>query len=125
MSKEIKSLTPHKPKSPSLWTMFSDGADSPSYSYTRIVGFIVIVTFMATTTYLSFLTGALVVPPKEWVYIIVSFSLMKPVQSFAESKDTESQLNYNFQMAQLTSGQPPTPTPKIEDKKVDIVPPVV
>ena len=62
---------------------------------------------------------------KEWVYIIVSFSLMKPVQSFAESKDTESQLNYNFQMAQLTSGQPPTPTPKIEDKKVDIVPPVV
>lgn len=73
---------------------------------------------MALAVYLSISTGSLIVPPKEWVYIIVAFSLMKPVQRFAEAKDNESQLNYDFQMAQLSMGQTPTP---IVDKPVEKV----
>jgi hypothetical protein len=125
MSNEIKSLKSPKPKAPALWSMFLDATDPPSFSYSRIVGFIVIITFMAMTAYLSLSTGVLVIPPKEWVYILVAFSLMKPVQRFAESKDNEAQLNYDFQMAQLSMGQIPTPiVVKEVEKKVDIVPPV-
>lgn len=103
MDNEIKSLGLPKQKSPPLWTLFLDGTSPPSYSYSRIVGFIVIVTFMIMVSYLSFTSGTLIVPPKEWVYIIVVFSLSKPLQRFAETKDNESQLNYDFQMAQLNS----------------------
>jgi hypothetical protein len=124
MSNEIKSLKPQKPKAPALWSMFLDATDPPALSYSRVVGFIVIVTFMAITAYLSLSSGVLVVPPKEWVYILVAFSLMKPVQRFAESKDNEAQLNYDFQMAQLAMGQTPTPIVKEVEKKVDSVPEV-
>jgi len=126
MSKEIKSLTPAKPKAPPIWSMFLDATDPPSFSYSRIIGFIVIATFMTIVSYLSMSSGALVVPPKEWVYILVAFSLMKPVQRFAESKDNESQLNYDFQMAQLQSAKTELEiVPKPEDKKIDNVPPSV
>ena len=124
MSTEIKTLKPQKPKAPALWSMFLDASDPPSFSYARIVGFIVIATFMAMTAYLSISSGVLVVPPKEWVYILVAFSLMKPVQRFAESKDNEAQLNYDFQMAQLSLGQTPTPIIKEVEKKIDSVPEV-
>lgn len=81
--------------------MFLDGTSPPSFSYSRIVGFIVITVFLALAAYLSITTGTLIIPDKSWVYIIVSFALMKPVQRFAEAKDNETQLNYDFQMAQL------------------------
>jgi hypothetical protein len=116
---EIKSLKPATPKAPALWSMFLDATDPPALSYSRVVGFIVIATFMAITAYLSLSTGTLVVPPKEWVYILIAFSLMKPVQRFAEAKDNESQLNYEFQMAQLAVGQTPTPLVKEVEKKID------
>lgn len=104
MNNEIKALVTPVQKSPPIWSLFLDGTSPPSYSYSRIVGFIVIVTFMVIISYLSIHSGTLIVPPKEWVYIIVTFSLMKPLQRFAETKDNESQLNYDFQMAQLNSG---------------------
>lgn len=103
MDNEIKTLTPTKQIAPPFWTTFLDATSPPSFSYSRVVGFIVVVVFMAVISYLSITTGTLVVPPKEWVYILVSFSLMKPLQRFAESKDNEAQLNYEFQMAQLDS----------------------
>jgi hypothetical protein len=124
MSKEIKSLIPTKPKAPALWSMFLDATDPPSFSYARIVGFIVLVTFMAIAAYISISTGTLVVPPKEWVYILVAFSLMKPIQRFAESKDNESQLNYDFQMAQLAVGQPSSTGSVAPTKTVDNAPSV-
>lgn len=117
MSNEIKTLTPLKRKAPALWTMFLDATDPPAYSYSRIVGFIVLTVFMAVTAYLSIVSGTLVVPPKEWVFIVISFALMKPVQRFAETKDNESQLNYEFQMAQLSMGQNSIVKP--ETKTVD------
>ena len=117
MSKEIKSLMPAKSKAPALWSMFLDASDPPAFSYSRIVGFIVITTFMALAAYLTISTGTLIIPPKEWVYILVTFSLTKPIQRFAESKDNEAQLNYDFQMAQLTVGQTPT-TGSISPTKV-------
>jgi hypothetical protein len=101
MDNEIKTLTSIKPTAPPFWTTFLDGTSPPALSYSRVVGFIVIVTFMIIMSYLSISSGTLIVPPKEWVYIIVTFSLMKPLQRFAETKDNESQLNYDFQMAQL------------------------
>lgn len=103
MDNEIKTLKSEKQKSPPFWTMFLDGTNPPSFSYSRMVGFMVITTFMIMVSYLSITTESLIIPSKEWVYIIVSFSLMKPLQRFAESKDNESQLNYDFQMAQLDS----------------------
>lgn len=103
MDNEIKSLTAVKQSAPPFWSTFLDATDPPSFSYSRIVGFIVIVTFMIIVSYLSITTGTLIVPPKEWVYIIVVFSLAKPLQRFAETKDNEAQLNYDFQMAQLDS----------------------
>ena len=109
MQREIKSLTSNTPKSPAWWTMFLDATDPPAFSYARIIGFIVISVFLSMAAYISFSTGSLVVPPKEWVYILVAFSLMKPIQRFAESKDNASQLNYEFQMAQLSMGQSPSP----------------
>lgn len=124
MSKEIKSLMPVKPKAPALWSMFLDASDPPAFSYSRIVGFIVITTFMALAAYLTISTGTLIIPPKEWVYILVTFSLTKPIQRFAESKDNEAQLNYDFQMAQLTVGQTPT-TGSISPTKVVDNPPVI
>ena len=126
MSKEIKSLLPVRVKAPALWSMFLDGTEPPAFSYTRIVGFIVITTFIAMAAYLSISTGTLIVPPKEWVYIIIAFSLMKPIQRFAESKDNEAQLNYDFQIAQISSEQPSIPlVPPVVEKVVDITPPVV
>lgn len=103
MDNDIKSLKLAKPVAPPLWTLFLDATSPPAFSYSRIVGFIVIAIFMVIVSYLSFSSGVLVVPPKEWVYILISFSLMKPLQRFAESKDNETQLNYDFQMAQLNS----------------------
>jgi hypothetical protein len=98
---EIKPLRRPKEKSPALWSMFLDGTDPPSFSYTRIVGFLFVVVFLFLVGYLSISTGTLIIPSKEWVYILIAFSLMKPIQRFAESKDNENQLNYDFQMAQL------------------------
>ena len=112
MSDEIKSLIPKKEKAPPFWSMFLDGTSPPAFSYTRFVGFLVIVVFLALAAYISVSTGTLITPTKEWVYILVAFSLMKPVQRYAEAKDNETQLNYDFQMAQLAAGQPPTAIPK-------------
>lgn len=117
MNNDIKSLTPIGKKSPPLWTMFMDGTNPPAYSYSRIIGFIVISIFMIMMVYFSFISGTLIVPPKEWIYIIVAFSLMKPIQRFAETKDNENQLNYDFQMAQLAIGKEATPLNS--EKKVD------
>jgi hypothetical protein len=101
MSNEIKSLKNLESKSPPLSTMFWDGTNPPTYSYTRIVGFLFVVVFLALVGYLSIQSGTLIIPSKEWVYILIAFSLMKPIQRFAESKDNENQLNYDFQIAQL------------------------
>lgn len=103
MDNEIKTLTPIKQVAPPWWTTFLDATNPPAFSYARVVGFIVIVVFMGIVSYLSIKTGSLIIPPKEWVYILVAFSLMKPLQRYAETKDNESQLNYDFQMAQLDS----------------------
>lgn len=99
MSDEIKSLTGNPRKAPALWTMFEDSTGG--LSYTRISGFIVLVVFFAVWAYLCISTGAMVVPPKEMVYILVAFALGKPVQRFAEAREIETQLNYEFQMAQI------------------------
>jgi hypothetical protein len=99
MSNEIKSLTQSKEKSPALWTMFQDA--SGGLSYTRISGFIVLSVFFAVWGYLSIQTGVMVIPPQEMVYILVAFAAAKPIQRFAESKEIESQLNYDFQIAQI------------------------
>ena len=107
MSTEIKSLTPKKPNSPAWWTMFLDGTEPAAFSYARIVGFIVTILFMAMMVYLTITTGVLPVPPQQWVYILVTFGLSKPIQRFAETKDNETQLNYEFQMAQITMGKDP------------------
>jgi hypothetical protein len=113
MSKEIKPLKDPKGRPPPLWTMFLDATDPPAFSYSRIIGFAVIALFLTLVGYLSISSGALVLPTKEWVYILVSFSLMKPIQRFAETKDNEAQLNFDFQMAQLKmeplAGQQPPP----------------
>lgn len=108
MNNDIKSLMAPKPKSPALWTMFLDGSEPPSFSYTRIVGFLFVVVFLALVGYISVSTGTLIIPSKEWVYILIAFASMKPIQRFAEAKDNETQMNYDFQMAQLE-----------EQKKVD------
>lgn len=113
---EIQPLIKAKSKSPALWSMFLDGTDPPSYSYTRVVGFLFVVVFLVLVGYLSISSGTLIIPSKEWVYILIAFSLMKPLQRFAEAKDNENQLNYDFQMAQL-EGQidkavPQTPVDK-------------
>ena len=100
MSDEIKPLVKKK-RGPRISSMFLDATDPPAYSYTRVVGFLFVVVFLILVGYLSISTGTLVIPSKEWVYILIAFSLMKPIQRFAESKDVENQLNYDFQMAQL------------------------
>jgi len=101
MANEIKSLIEPKPKAPALWTIFLDGTEPPAFSYTRVIGFLFVVVFLVLVGYLSIKSGTLIIPSKEWVYILVAFSLMKPLQRFAETKDNEVQLNYNFQMSQL------------------------
>ena len=101
MDKEIKTLTEPKRQSPPLWTMFEDATGG--ISYTRVVGFMVAVVFFFVWAYLSITTETMIVPPKEMVYILVAFAAAKPVQRFAESKEVETQLNYDFQIAQLDS----------------------
>jgi hypothetical protein len=103
MSDEIKSLIPVTETPPKWWTTFLDATSPPAFSYMRIVGFAVITVFLSVWAYLSLTTGTVIIPSKEWVYILVAFSLSKPIQRFAETKDNESQLNYDFQMAQLTA----------------------
>jgi len=99
MSEEIKSLTLAKERAPGLWTMFADATGG--LSYTRIVGFMVAVVFFFVWAYLSLTTGTMIVPPQEMVFILVAFAAGKPIQRFAESKEVETQLNYDFQIAQL------------------------
>lgn len=114
MDNDIKSLTPPKEKSPPIWTMFEDATGG--LSYTRISGFLVLIVFFSVWAYLSISTGAMIIPPKEMVYILVAFGLGKPIQRFAESKDNDAQLNYEFQMAQLALQKDPKP---LDDKIVD------
>ena len=114
MSDEIRSLRPLQEKAPALWTMFTDATGG--MSYTRIVGFIVMVIFFSVWAYLSLSTGTMIVPPKEMVYILVAFAAAKPVQRFAETKDNENQLNYDFQMAQLDDAMAKIPVTKPVDK---------
>lgn len=120
----IKPLTPSAQNPPPFWTVFLDGADPPSFSYSRVVGFLVIVLFLFLSGYLSITTGALIVPSKEWVYILIAFSLMKPLQRYSETKDNEAQLNYDFQMAQLNMptlkslGASPSPVVSNENPSV-------
>ena len=99
MSEQIKTLVPQRQKSPGLWTMFEDATGG--LSYTRIVGFMIAVTFFFVWAYLSLTTGAMIVPPYEMVYILVAFAAAKPVQRFAESREVQDMLNYEFQMSQL------------------------
>jgi hypothetical protein len=112
---EIKSLKPPGPKAPPLWTLFLDGTSPPAFSYTRIVGFMVITVFLFLAAFISITSGTLIVLTKEWVYVLCAFALIKPFQRFAEAKDNETQLNYEFQMAQLSqiglAGFPPTQPP--------------
>lgn len=98
----IKTLIPTQEKAPALWTMFIDGADGKSFSYMRITGFMVITVFLVLSVYLSIQTGALIVPSKEWLYILLTFAAAKPIQKFAEAKEIESQLNYDFQLSQIS-----------------------
>jgi hypothetical protein len=98
---DIQPLTPVKAKSPSLWTMFIDGADGSCFSYMRITGFMVITVFLALSAYLSIQSGSLIVPSKEWLYILLTFAAIKPIQKFSEVKEIENQLNYDFQTIQL------------------------
>lgn len=99
MSNEIKSLMTPKKKGPKLSSMFEDSTGG--FSYTRVTGFIVLTIFLVLSTYLSFTKEEFVVPPKEWVYIVIVFGIGKPIQRFAEAKEVETQLNYEFQMAQI------------------------
>lgn len=108
MNNEIKSLTEPKPKSPPILSMFEDATGG--YSYTRVVGFLFIIVFLGLITYASIQTGTIVIPPKEWVYLLVSFAAIKPLQRFAEAKELESQNNYEFQMSQLNKKQDTKPS---------------
>ena len=105
MEKEIKTLTEPKRQAPPLWTMFEDATGG--ISYTRVVGFMVATVFFFVWSYLSLTTGVMIVPPQEMVYILVAFAAAKPVQRFAESKEVETQLNYDFQMAQIENVSKP------------------
>jgi hypothetical protein len=114
MNANIKPLVTSE-KSPPWWTVFLDGTSPASFSYARVSGGLVLLVFLGLTVYLSITTGTLVIPSQEWVYILIAFALGKPVQRYAEAKDNESQLNYEFQMAQLAmekSSTPPTASSK-------------
>jgi hypothetical protein len=99
MSEQIKSLVNPRVKAPGLWTMFEDATGG--LSYTRIVGFMVAVVFFFVWAYLSLATGVMVVPPQEMVYILLLFAAAKPIQRFAESREVQDMLNYEFQMSQI------------------------
>ena len=104
MSREIQPLKPSVASPPSFWTMFLDATDPPAFSWARIMGFLVIMTFLVLAVYFSIQAGALIVPSKEWVYVVVAFAASKPIQRYSESRECESQRNYDFQMAQLNMG---------------------
>ena len=99
MNDDIKSLKEPLKKSPPIWSMFEDAAGG--YSFTRIVAFIVVTLFFSVWSYLSISTNTMIVPPKEMVYVLITFAAAKPIQRFAEVKEIENQLNYNFQMTQI------------------------
>ena len=99
MDKEIKPLVKPREKSPALWTIFEDATGG--LSYTRVVGFMIAVVFFFVWSYLSLTTGVMIVPPQEMVYILIAFAAAKPVQRFAESREVQDMLNYDFQMAQI------------------------
>lgn len=99
MNNEIKSLKPTKEQAPSIWSMFTDATGG--ISYTRVVGFLVVIVFFTVWAYLCFTTGTMIPPPKEMVYVLIAFAAAKPVQRFAETKEVDAQLNYDFQMAQI------------------------
>jgi len=99
MSEEIKSLKPKQAPAPALWTMFEDSTGG--LSYTRIVGFMVAVVFFFVWAYLSLNTGVMIIPPTEMVYILVAFAAAKPIQRFAESREVQDMLNYEFQISQI------------------------
>lgn len=100
MDTPIKSLTT-KSTAPAWWTIFIDATEPTCFSYARVTGALVIIIFLALATYLSLTSGSLIVPPKEWIYILVAFALGKPIQRFAETKEVEAQLNYDFQVKQI------------------------
>lgn len=99
MSNDIKSLKVIDKKIPPLWSVFEDS--SGGFSFTRIISFIVVTLFFLVWSYLSISTDTMIVPPKEMVYILITFAAAKPIQRFAEVQEVENQLNYEFQMTQI------------------------
>lgn len=121
MSIQIQPLKPIKSSPPSWWTMFLDATDPPAFSWSRIMGFLLVFVFLILVVYFSLQSGSLIVPSKEWVYILVAFAASKPIQRYAESKDNEAALNYDFQMAQLNMGiLNSTTTPPVQPTQVVI-----
>jgi len=96
---EIKSLKGNVEKMPPIWTMFTDATGG--LSYFRIIGSLTVIVFLGLCVFAAIKTGNLPVPSQEWTYIIVSLALGKSVQRFAEQREVDSQLNYDFQMAQV------------------------
>lgn len=99
MENEIKSLFESKEKSPPMWSMFIDATGG--YSFTRIAFFITLSVFLTVWVYTSFQKGEMVEPPKPMIYLLLTYGVAKPIQRYAETKEVEAQLNYDFQMAQL------------------------
>lgn len=125
---EIKSLKKENTKiaAPPIWTMFLDGTNPPAFSYTRITGAIFLAIFLGLLIFVTLKSGVMFLMTKEWAYVLVAFCLIKPLQRFAEAKDNETQLNYEFQMAQLSqiglAGASQLQPPPVQQQPVPVAP---
>lgn len=115
---EIQPLT-QKSECPPFWTFFLDGADKTSLSMLRLITFLIFIVFLPVWGYLCLYSGTFVMPPNEFLYFLMVALGVKPIQKFAESKEIESQLNYDFQMNQLSVNKVNNTADKV-DKRVVI-----
>ena len=98
MAEEIKSLK-KKSDAPGLYTMFMDATGG--YSWFRVVGFIVIMTMITVWATSCAWSGTIIPIDETILYVLAFFVGGKPIQRIFESKEVASQLDYDFQMAQL------------------------
>lgn len=79
--------------------MFMDATGG--YSWFRVVGFIVIMTMITMWVVGCWWSGSIIPFDETMLYVFAFFAGGKPIQRIFESKEVASQLDYDFQMAQL------------------------